>query len=72
MTYSSSPNQRWDYYVMHVDVSGFFGPNINPQQLGDYLSEAGNDGWELVNTVDINQGEGRTTAILAIFKRSRL
>jgi hypothetical protein len=65
------PNERWEYRVMAMGIDGFFGPNIDIDQLRQYLDQAGDDGWELVNIVPINRGEGRTGELMGILKRKR-
>ena len=60
---------RWEYLTAHIDVSGFFGPSIDVHQLAADFNGFGKDGWELVSVVDVNRGQGRTSALLAVFKR---
>lgn len=59
----------WEYNVLQSNVDGFFGPNIDVDYLKQLMDEQGASGWELVNTVDINRGKGRTTDLLFVFKR---
>jgi hypothetical protein len=42
---------------------------VNVNEVGEYLNGAGDEGWELVSMVDINRGQGNTSALLAILKR---
>ncbi len=64
------PSIIWEYHVVHVNIdSFFFGPDIDPEYLRHTLDAAGKDGWELVNTVNINQGHGRTSDLVFLFKR---
>jgi hypothetical protein len=65
------PRDEWEYKVIHtpIDFIIFSGPNIQPEALQETLATAGSDGWELVNTVDVNAGRGVTSALLFIFKR---
>ena len=63
------PRTRWEYRVALINVSGFLGPNVNVNEVGEYLNGAGDEGWELVSMVDINRGQGTTAALLAILKR---
>lgn len=64
-------NDRWEYRVMMMGVEGFFGPNVDIDQLRQYLDQAGDDGWELVNVIPISRGEGRTAELIGILKRRR-
>ena len=58
----SSGAPRWEYKVTQVDLGGIlFGPHIESDELSQILNERGAQGWELVNTFDINVREGRTS-----------
>lgn len=59
----------WEYDVVQTNIDGFFGPNIDLDRFREYMNQQGADGWELVNTVDVNRGSGRTTDLLFFFKR---
>ncbi|MFD3162568.1 DUF4177 domain-containing protein [Herpetosiphon sp. NSE202] len=61
--------QQWEYHVELVDVSGFWGPNVDPAAISLMLNKAGKDGWELVNLVDLNHGQGQSSRLLVTFKR---
>ena len=63
--------QQWEYKSLVIDASGWFGPNVEPEALDRALDASGADGWELVSAFDINTGHGRTTGIVALFKRPR-
>ena len=67
----SVPPVRWEYRVGLIDVSGLFNPNINVDEIGQYFNSVGDEGWELVTVVDVNRGNGATSALLAILKRQR-
>ena len=62
---------RWEYRVMLMGIEGFFGPKVDLDQLGHYLDEAGEAGWELVSVAPITRGEGRTVELMGILKRKR-
>lgn len=63
--------QQWEYKSIIIDVAGWLGPDVDPEQLDRALDASGADGWELVSAFDINTGHGRTTGIVALFKRPR-
>jgi hypothetical protein len=63
--------QQWEYKSIVIDVSGWFGPNVEPETLDRAMDASGAEGWELVSAFDINTGHGRTTGIVALFKRPR-
>lgn len=67
-----SPHQRWEYFVFKIDVRGWFGPDVRAELLAHEFDKLGAEGWELVNTVDVNRGSGSTSELLSIFKRPLL
>jgi hypothetical protein len=69
MVYSSDRDQRWEYFVMYIEVGGLFRPDIDPRSIEESFNNAGAESWELVNIIDTNRSSGRTGEILAIFKR---
>ena len=62
---------RWEYQTLKFDVAGFFGPDVRPETLDEALNALGAQGWELSSAFDVNRGHGRTSEIVAVFKRSR-
>lgn len=67
----TADHDRWEYRVMLMGVEGFFGPNVNVDQLGEFLNSAGESGWELVSVLAINGSGGRTAELMGTFKRRR-
>ena len=67
----SVPPVRWEYRVGLIDVSGLFNPNIDVDELGQYFNGVRDEGWELVTVLDVNRGNGATSALLAILKRQQ-
>jgi esterase/lipase len=65
----SDERERWEYRVMLMAVGGFLGPNVDVDQLGQYLNQAGEDGWELMSVVPITRGRGETSELMGVFKR---
>jgi hypothetical protein len=65
----SEERDRWEYRVMLMAVGGFLAPNVDVDQLGQYLNEAGEDGWELMSVVPITRGRGETSELMGVFKR---
>lgn len=63
------PQQQWQYHIMTLNVDGFFGPNVDVAQMSSYLNSAGMEGWEMISAVPVTRGEGRTSMIMAVFKR---
>jgi hypothetical protein len=65
----SPPYTQWEYHVLAIGVrSGLTGPDLNIQALGEALNRLGQEGWELVNTVDINRRSGASHEVLLLLK----
>lgn len=62
---------QWEYRTVQIDVSGWLGPKIKTGEVDSAFNLQGDDGWELVNVLDINVHQGATSALLAVFKRPR-
>lgn len=63
---------RYEYDVLKMDISGGFfsgGGTVKEEELRIELNKRGQQGWELVNTVDTNMHEGRSRDLVLIFKR---
>ncbi len=67
----SDPGIRWEYRVTLVPVTGLFAPNLDVDELGEYLNARGDEGWELVTAELINRGSEMAADLLAILKRPR-
>ena len=65
------PSTRWEYRTIDVNLEGFFIPEVNTASLDDMMNSLGNDGWELVTAFDVNRGHGRSSSVVATFKRPR-
>ena len=63
--------EKWEYRSVRLDVGGWVGPKVDLAELDATLNSVGAEGWELVNALDLNQSDGKTTAIVALFKRQR-
>ena len=60
---------RWEYKTLQLDVAGWLGPKLVPEQLDAALNAHGAEGWELVSAFDVNHADGITAAVVALFKR---
>lgn len=63
--------QRWEYRSVLLDVGGWVSPKVDADAVDAELNQFGEAGWELVNAFDLNAGHGRTSSIVALFKRAR-
>jgi hypothetical protein len=62
---------QWEYKTLLIDVTGWFNPQLDAQTSDGELNRHGADGWELVSAFDLNRGHGRTSEVVAMFKRLR-
>ena len=62
---------QWEYKSVQMDVSGFFSTKLESDQLDAELNALGAEGWELVSAFDLNSGHGRSSGVVALFKRPR-
>ncbi|MBQ9425704.1 MAG: DUF4177 domain-containing protein [Erysipelotrichaceae bacterium] len=62
---------NFEYKVVTYDTKGFFGGNVEPDQLENQLNLLGYDGWELVSCTSTNQSYGSSRSIVCIFKRKK-
>jgi hypothetical protein len=63
--------QRWEYRTLPLEVEGWINPSVDPARADAELNALGHEGWELVSVLDLNRGHGRTSSLLAVFKRAR-
>ncbi len=60
---------RWEYMTVEIGVAGFWGPKVRHAELVENFNRHGAEGWELVSTLDITVDEGRSSRVIAFFKR---
>lgn len=64
--------KKFEYKVLEVSATGGFlsgGGLVNFQALSDRLNELGREGWEVINSTDINRNYGDTRNVMIILKR---
>ena len=64
--------EKFEYKVVTYDPKGFFGGNVEENQIEDQLNMLGNDGWEMVSCTSSNQSYGSTKSLVCIFKRKKI
>jgi len=62
-------HQKIDYKVISTKNESWFDVRINTEALEAKLNELGIQGWDLVNTFDINHHSGNTKEVILILKR---
>lgn len=60
---------RWEYLTAKVSVAGTWGISFDVDKTDEFINEFGQEGWELVSAVGVNDGSGFTKEIAFIFKR---
>lgn len=63
-----TPAVRWEYHTLRLAAS-FWGGTVDNDKMRHELNALGAHGWELVNVVETNGGDGSTNAIHFVFKR---
>ncbi len=61
--------KKFEYKVLDVPSSGFFGGNIDYQELSDKMNELGQQGWEAVSMGSTNMYSNATRGMIIILKR---
>ena len=62
---------QWEDTTVLIDVSGWTSPKVDATAMSAELNRYGAEGWELVGAFDVNRAQGRTSEIVALFKRPR-
>ena len=67
-----SPHKRFEYMIVTAEAGGVFSSGkVNFEAIHDSINELGEEGWELVSTMDTNAHEGRTRDVVMFFKREK-
>ena len=62
---------KWEYRTLKLHAQQGWGGEFDEQAFDRMLNELGEQGWELVSTLDTNLGGGGTRYLVAVFKRPR-
>jgi hypothetical protein len=62
---------QWEYTTALIEVGGWVSAKVDPEAVSAELNRYGAQGWELVSAFDVNDGSGRSSKIVALFKRAR-
>ena len=60
---------NYEYKVIELKPGGFWGNKLEPETIETQLNRMAVQGWELVNSLDMNKYEGTTAKLIFIFKR---
>lgn len=59
-----------EYKVLEVKPGGFWGTKLEAEIMEKRLNELAAEGWELVNSLDLNEHYGATSKVVFIFKKA--
>lgn len=62
---------KFEYKVIEFKPGGFWGTKLDAVDIETQLNKMGEEGWELLNSLDTNEYNGATKKLLFIFKRLR-
>ncbi len=60
---------RFEYKVVTFDTKGFFGGNVEVDQIVYQLNLLGEEGWEMISCTSTNKSYGASKSIVCFFKR---
>lgn len=63
--------EKFEYKVVSYDTKGFWGGDVEVNQIENYINLIGNDGWEMVSCTSTSQSYGASKSIVFIFKRKK-
>ncbi len=59
----------WQYLTLRIKASGFFGVNLDYDEMNDKLNALGREGWELTSGFDRSKRNGISGEVVLILKR---
>jgi hypothetical protein len=62
-------NKKVEYKFLKTKDKGWFTVSINFDELEDKLNQLGQEGWDVVTSLDINAGQGGTKEVVLLLKR---
>lgn len=64
--------EKWEYKTIKFQIGTFWGGvKVDENYLEMVLNEAGENGWELVSSVDTSQYQGQSNELVVIMKRRK-
>lgn len=63
---------QWEYKTIKLKLRGLLGGKIDQKEVDGILTEAGQDGWELVTVFATALYQGRTQDAAMVFKRRKV
>ena len=63
---------RWEYLIITAERSGLFkSGSVDFENVLQKIQNLGDEGWELVSTMDTNLSHGKTENVVLFFKRPK-
>lgn len=62
---------RYEYKTYKHKAGGFMGGKFDEVKMDQEMNELGAQGWEMVTSLDTNEGYGATRYIVVLFKRPK-
>ncbi|MDF2675613.1 MAG: hypothetical protein K0R09_3885 [Clostridiales bacterium] len=63
--------EKWEYVSIKVETKGFIGGILEIEDFNHQLNTLGEQGWELVSCFSINERQGISREVVAVFKRRK-
>ena len=61
--------KKYEYKIIKTTQKGFWDPKVNEVDLTSKLNTLGQEGWEMISSVETNAYQGATREIMLFFKR---
>jgi len=61
--------KRFEYKVLDIPTTGWFGGKVDYQALADKLNEVGRQGWEVITMGSPNKYDNGSRNVIIILKR---
>jgi hypothetical protein len=64
--------ERWEYKTLKFKIGSFWGGvKVKENEFEVMLNDAGDQGWELVSSLDTSEHQGQSKEIIVIMKRRK-
>ncbi|WP_239616803.1 DUF4177 domain-containing protein [Cohnella mopanensis] len=64
--------ERWEYKTLKFKIGSFWGRvKVDENEFETALNAAGDQGWELVSSLDTNEYQGQSKELIVIMKRRK-
>lgn len=60
---------KWEYKTVKLAIGNFLSSNFELTEIDKFVNQFGQQGWEIVSTLDLNSYSGGSVEIVLFFKR---